>query len=100
MNQYRVHQYPWYDLEGFIIDRRRVPNIPLYTYFTKVTYDLCLKHLAHGKIPDPNNIPNTILKFHELLFLFFTNYYKQQQIPHSWKTSLIILLYKKVILYN
>ena len=34
-------------------------------------------------------------KFHELLFLFFTQCYKQKQILASWKTSYTILLYKK-----
>jgi hypothetical protein len=34
-------------------------------------------------------------QFHDLLYLFFHQCYKQQQIPASWKTSLTILLYKK-----
>ena len=34
--------------------------------------------------------------FHKLLLLFFTHCYKQKQIPASWKTSLTILLYKKM----
>ena len=34
-------------------------------------------------------------RFHKLLFLLFKHYYKQKQIPASWKTSLTILLYKK-----
>jgi hypothetical protein len=41
-----VHQYPWHDLEGFIINKRGIPLIPLHTYFTKSIYDLCLKQLA------------------------------------------------------
>jgi hypothetical protein len=35
-------------------------------------------------------------QFHDLLFLLFQQCYRQQQIPTSWKTSLIILLYKKL----
>jgi hypothetical protein len=34
-------------------------------------------------------------KFHSLIFLFFTHFYKQNKIPTSWKTSLTILFYKK-----
>jgi hypothetical protein len=35
-------------------------------------------------------------QFHDLLFLLFQQCYKQQQIPASRKTSLTILLYKKL----
>jgi hypothetical protein len=56
--------------------------------------------LSNNKIPGPDAFPNSILKqmpttFHNLLFLFFNHYYKQQQIPASWKTSFTIFLYKK-----
>jgi hypothetical protein len=34
-------------------------------------------------------------RFQKLLFLFFKHCYKQKQIRTSWKTSLIVLLYKK-----
>ena len=95
-----VRQYPWHDLDGFIIDRRGEPQIPLHTYFDQETYDLCLKNLGNNKAPGPDKIPNSILKnmpprFHKLLFLFFKHCYKQKQIPASWKTSLTVLLYKK-----
>jgi hypothetical protein len=35
-------------------------------------------------------------QFHNLLFPLFQQCYKQQRIPKSWKTSLTILLYKKL----
>ena len=89
----RVKQYPWHDIEGFIMEKRRNPQTPLYEY-------LCLKSLANNKILGLDKIPNAILKnmptsFHHILFLFFTHCYKQKQTPTSWKISLTILLYKK-----
>ena len=95
-----VRQYPWHDLDGYIIDKRGEPEIPLHTYFDQETYDFCLKNLSNNKTPGPDKIPNSILKnmpprFHKLLFLFFQHCYKQKQIPASWKTSLTVLLYKK-----
>jgi hypothetical protein len=67
--------------------------------FDRNTYDLCLKYLGNKKALGLDNIPNSILKnmpiqFHNLLYLLFHQYYKQQQIPTSWKTNLTILLYK------
>jgi hypothetical protein len=32
---------------------------------------------------------------HELIYYFFLQCYKQRTIPQSWKTSYIVLLYKK-----
>ena len=95
-----VRQYPWHDLEGLILEKRGYLHILLYTYLDLETYNLCLKNLANNKIPRPDKIPNLILKnmppkFHNVLFLFFKHYYKQKQIPTSWKISLTILLYKK-----
>jgi hypothetical protein len=95
-----VRQYPWHDLEGFTIEQRGEPQIPLHTYFDQETYDFCLKNLGNNKAPGPDKIPNSILKnmpprFHKLLFLFFKHCYKQKQILASWKTSLTVLLYKK-----
>ena len=95
-----VRQYPWHDIEGFIINKRGNPQTPLYTYFDQETYNLCLKNLANNKTPSPNRIPNSILKnmpfsFHQIFFLFFIHCYKLKQIPTSWKISLTILLYKK-----
>ena len=95
-----VRQYPWHDLDGFVIDKRGDPQTPLHNYFDRLTYDICLKHLANNKTPGPDKIPNIILKnmpesFHELLYLFFTHCYKHKQIPTAWKISLTILLYKK-----
>jgi hypothetical protein len=100
-----VRQYPWHDLDGFVIEKRGNPQTPLHNYFDKITYDTCLKHLANNKTPGPDKIPNTILKnmpesFHKLLFLFFSQCYKQKQIPASWKISLTILIYKKKTPHN
>jgi hypothetical protein len=95
-----VRQYPWYDLDGFVLEKRGEINASIANTFDRITYDLCLKHLGNNKAPGPDNIPNSILKnmprqFHDLLFLLFQQCYKQQQIPTSWKTNLTILLYKK-----
>ena len=95
-----VRQYPWHDLDGYIIDKRGEPQTPLHTYFDQETYAFCLKNLSNNKAPSPYNIPNSILKnmpprFHKLLFLLLKDCYKQKQIHASWKTSLTILLYKK-----
>jgi hypothetical protein len=95
-----VRQYPWHDLNGFVLEKRRIKNAFLANTFDKNTYDICLKYLGNNKALGPNNIPNSILKnmptqFHNLLYLLFHQCYKQQQIPTSWKTSLTILLYKK-----
>jgi hypothetical protein len=93
-------QYPWHYLNGFVIEKKGNPQIPLHKYFDKATYEMCLKHLSNNKAPGPDKIPKSILKnmpenFHQLLLLFFTHCYKQKQIPASWKISLTILLYKK-----
>jgi hypothetical protein len=95
-----VRQYPWHDIDGFILDNRGETNASVADTFDKKTYDLCLKYLGNNKALGPDNIPNSILKnmpvqFHNLLYLLFHQCYKQQQIPSSWKTSLTILLYKK-----
>jgi hypothetical protein len=95
-----VRQYPWHDLDGFILEKRGDTNASIANTFDKNTYDLCLKYLGNNKAPGPDNIPNSILKnmptqFHNLLYLLFHQCYKQQQISASWKTSLTILLYKK-----
>ena len=95
-----VRQYPWHDIEGFILEKRGTPNTPLDTYFNKETYDTCLKNLSNNKAPGPDRIPNSILKnmsqnFHKLLYEFFKHCYKQRKIPDLWKTSITILLYKK-----
>lgn len=51
-------------------------------------------------MPGPNRILNSILRnmtksFHKLLFLFFSHYYKQQQILALWNITLTTLLCKK-----
>jgi hypothetical protein len=93
-------QYPWHDLNGFVLEKRGETNASIESTFKRITYNLCLKYLGNNKAPRPDNIPNSILKnmpkqFHDLLFLLFQQCYKQQQIPTSWKTSLTIFLYKK-----
>ena len=55
-----VRQYPWHDLDGFTIDQRGQPQIPLHTYFDSETYDLCLKNLGNNKAPGQDKIPNSI----------------------------------------
>jgi hypothetical protein len=95
-----VRQYPWHDLDGFVLEKRRGINASIAHIFDRNTYDLCLKYLGNNKSLGPDNIPNSILKnmpiqFHNLLYQLLHQYYKQQQIPASWKTSLTILLYKK-----
>jgi hypothetical protein len=95
-----VRQYPWHDLDGFILEKRGETNASIANTFDQKTYDLCLKYLSNNKAPGPDNIPNFILKnmptqFHNLLYLLFHQCYKQQKIPFSWKTSLTILFYKK-----
>jgi hypothetical protein len=57
-----VRQYPWHNLDGFIIDKRGTPQNPLHTLFDRETYDICLKYLANNKTPGPDKIPNVILK--------------------------------------
>jgi hypothetical protein len=95
-----VRQYPWHDLDGYIIEKRGDSHIPLHTYFDHEIYNLCLKNITSGKTPGPDTIPNSILKnlppnFYHMLYLFFKHCFKQRQIPTSWKTSLTILLSKK-----
>ena len=57
-----VRQYPWHDLNGFVINKRRNPQTPLYEYLDHETYNICLKYLANNKTPGPDKIPNAILK--------------------------------------
>ena len=52
-----VRQYPWHDLDGYIIDKRGEPQTPLHTYFDQETYDLCLKNLSNNKAPGPTKFP-------------------------------------------
>jgi hypothetical protein len=96
----KVHQYPWHDINGFVLDKRGNANLTISSLFIREMYDLCVKHLSKKKILGPNQISNSIIKnipenFHTMLFLFFSHCYKQKVIPQSWKTSNTILLYKK-----
>ena len=82
-----VRQYPWHDLDGYVIEKKN-PQIPLHEYFNKETYDICLKNLANNKTLSPDKIPNIILRdmsesYHKILFSLFSHCYKQKQIPTS-----------------
>ena len=101
----QVQQYPWHEINGFVLQKHGNTNITLSSLFICKTYDLCIKHLSKYKILGLDQIPNSILKnmptrFHYMLFLLFIHYYKQQSIPPSQKTSNTILLYKKGHLYQ
>ena len=95
----RVRQYPWHDIDGFIINKRGNHQTHLYTFFDQETYNLCPKHLVNNKTPRLDKIPNSILKnmphFSSHPIPIFAHSYKLKQIPTSWKISLTILLYKK-----
>jgi hypothetical protein len=100
-----VRQYPWHDLNGFILQTRGNNNVSISILFTRETYDNCVKHLSKYKTPGIDQIPNSILKnmptrFHNMLFLFFSHCYKQRTIPSSWKNNNTILLYKNGLLYH
>ena len=84
-----VKQYPWHDLDGFIIDTRGDPQTPLHKYFDQKTYDLYLKYLSNNKIPYPDKIPNSVLKnmhdnFHKML-LFFSHIAINKKSQHYGK---------------
>jgi gluconate kinase len=71
-----VRQYPWHDLDGFVLEKCGEISAFIANTFDRLTYDLCLKYLGNNKAPGPDNIPNSILKnmpnkFHDLLFLLF-----------------------------
>jgi hypothetical protein len=77
-----VRQYPWHDLDGFILEKRGDTNASIAKMFDRNTYDLCLKYLGNNKAPGPDNILNSILKnmstqFHNLLYPLFHQCYKQ-----------------------
>ena len=71
-----VRQYPWHDLNAFVLEKRADMNASIANTFDRNTYDLCLKNLGNNKAPRPDNILNSILKnmpiqFHNLLYLLF-----------------------------
>jgi hypothetical protein len=87
-----VRQYPWHDLDGFVLEKCGNINASITDTFDRITYDLCLKYLGNNKVPGPDNIPNSILKnmprhFHDLLYLLFQQCYKQQQIQPCGKLT-------------
>jgi hypothetical protein len=57
-----VRQYPWHDLNGYVLEKRGIENAFLANTFDRNTYDLCLKYLGNNKAPRPDIIPNSILK--------------------------------------
>jgi hypothetical protein len=57
-----IKLYPWHDINGFILEKRGNPEIPIYKCFIRDVYNLSKKYLANGKAPGPNSIPNAILK--------------------------------------
>jgi hypothetical protein len=57
-----VRQYPWHDIIEYSIEKRGDPLTPLYTYFDRETYNLCLKNTTNGKAPGLDRTPNSILK--------------------------------------
>jgi hypothetical protein len=57
----QVRQYPWHELNGFILRTRGNNNASISALFTRETYDTCVKHLSKHKTPGPDQIPNSIL---------------------------------------
>jgi hypothetical protein len=47
----RVRQYPWHDLDGFVLEKRGNINASIADTFDRITYDLCLKYLGNNKAP-------------------------------------------------
>jgi hypothetical protein len=43
-----VIQYPWHNIDGYILEKRGIPKIPSHKYFTKEVYDLSKKHLCNS----------------------------------------------------
>jgi hypothetical protein len=57
-----VRQYPWRDLDGFVLGKREILLGAITNSFDKSTYNLCLKYSGNGKALGLDNIPNSILK--------------------------------------
>jgi hypothetical protein len=57
-----VRQYPWHDLDGFVLEKCGDIHASIGNTFDRSTYDLCFKYLGYNKAPGPENIPNSILK--------------------------------------
>jgi hypothetical protein len=57
-----VWQYPWHDLDRFVLEKRGNINASFVDTFYRITYDLCLKYLGNNKAPGSDNISNSILK--------------------------------------
>ena len=87
-----VRQYPWHDLDGFVLEKQGNPHIPLHKYFSKEIFEICLKHLSNNKTPGPVKIPNSILKnmpenFEDLLFLFLLIVTNKNKFPPHGKQA-------------
>jgi hypothetical protein len=50
---YKVRQYPWHDLDGFVLEKRGDVHASIGNTFDRSTYDICLKYLGNNKVPRP-----------------------------------------------
>jgi hypothetical protein len=46
-----VRQYPWHDLNRFVLEKRGDIHASIANTFDRITYDLCLKYLGNNKAP-------------------------------------------------
>ena len=72
----------------------------LHSQLTREVYDACVRRLNNGESPGPDQLPNELIKhmpesMHSLLFHFFKLCWKLGKTPHTWKTSITLLFYKK-----
>jgi hypothetical protein len=66
----------------------------------KLVYNSAHSGLATRKKPWPDGVYNEVLKhlpesFHEILHRSFVQLWRLSKTPDSWKTALVVLLYKK-----
>jgi hypothetical protein len=47
-----IRQYPWHDLNGFVLEKRGDIHASITNTFDRITYDLCLKYLGNNKAQD------------------------------------------------
>jgi hypothetical protein len=52
-----IRQYPWHDLDGFVLEKRGNIHAPIANTFDRITYDLWLQYLGNNKALGPDNIP-------------------------------------------
>ena len=92
----QVRQYPWHDLNGFILQKRGNPQITISSLFTRATYNLCLKHLSKNKTPGPDQIPNSILKIcppDSIIYSFFFSPIATNSNPFHYHGKIVIPSY-------